>query len=77
MDEMYTTMPDGRIQSRLSLEQKAMLHRFMIQNPSLNEGKFTQDFTHHMAQRLWSKIAVKLNGIQGAQKTWIQWRRVT
>lgn len=76
MDEMFNTRSDAKVQTRLSQQQKTMLHQCMSQYPNLNEGKFSAEFSHHSAQKLWSKIAIKLNSIPGARKTWIQWRRV-
>lgn len=72
----FNEKPHARVHSRLSQQQKAMLYRFMHQNPNLKDGKFTLDFTQHKAQRLWSKIAIKLNNVPGARKTWLQWRKV-
>ncbi|KAJ6642424.1 hypothetical protein Bhyg_07372, partial [Pseudolycoriella hygida] len=63
------------MQSRLSQKQKLMLQSFMNNNPKLKEGIFTREFTHQSAQKLWSKIARKLNEVPGAHKTWQQWKR--
>lgn len=74
----YTHKPDHsvRIQSRLSKQQKTMLQRLVNNNPNLKNGTFNVDFSQTSAQRLWTKIAIKLNSIPGAQKTWSQWRKV-
>lgn len=65
-----------RTQSRLSKQQKTMLQRLLNNNLNLKKGTSTSDLSHVSAQRLWSKIAIKLNRIPGAQKTWMQWRKV-
>lgn len=66
----------ARMHSRLSKQQKMMLQRLMQNNPNLQDGTVTSDFTQNSAQKVWTKIALELNGLPGARKTWIQWKRV-
>lgn len=60
-----------------SAEQKSKLVELVNGDPQLKNGKLDQTFTKQDLQRRWQGISEILNGIQGVQETWIQWRKVS
>lgn len=65
------------VRNYITEEQKQLLIALVNSNPKLISGKFTSDFTKNKSQQLWTTISGELNQIQGAQKTWDRWRKVS
>lgn len=65
------------VRNYITEEQKQLLIALVNSNPKLISGKFTSDFTKNKSQQLWTTISGELNQIQGAQKTWERWRKVS
>lgn len=78
MDEPCKDVPcsSGAIKKQITAAQKVTLIEFVESNPELVSQKHSNQHTNASARRLWQKIAVKLNSISGASKTWEEWRKV-
>ncbi|XP_072944894.1 uncharacterized protein [Epargyreus clarus] len=59
----------------VTARQKKKLIELMTKHPELISCKVTQDFNYKDSQKLWQNIANECNSIQGARKTWRQWRK--
>ncbi|XP_045500595.1 myb/SANT-like DNA-binding domain-containing protein 3 [Colias croceus] len=59
----------------VTAKQKKKLIELMTKHPELISCKVTQDFNYKDSQKLWQNIANECNSIQGARKTWRQWRK--
>ncbi|CAH0556633.1 unnamed protein product [Brassicogethes aeneus] len=58
-------------------QQKNLLYSYMRRHPSLSMGKFSRNFTHKNAQRLWMELTETLNAVPGGSfKNWRQWRKL-
>ncbi|CAI6372165.1 unnamed protein product [Macrosiphum euphorbiae] len=55
--------------------QMKCLVDLMAHDPQLCSSKFTQSFTHKIAQQRWESIAVQLNSLPGAEKDWHKWKK--
>lgn len=60
-----------------SKEQKLKLVELVNGDPQLKNGKFDQTFTKKDAQRRWEAISTFLNKIQGPQRNWKGWKKVS
>ncbi len=69
---MNETADHSTLQTRLSNEQKALLQRLMNHQQNSEDTCSSQQ----SIQKTWSKIAIQLNKIPGARKSWAQWRKV-
>jgi len=56
--------------------QMKCLVDLMAHDPQLCSSKFTQSFTHKIAQQRWESIAVQLNSLPGAENDWHEWKKV-
>ncbi|KAG4079876.1 hypothetical protein HA402_015007 [Bradysia odoriphaga] len=60
-----------RVHSKLSKQQKTMLHSLVDNLPALQIGSIPSEDS----ENLWTKIATQLNQLPGPTKTWVQWRQ--
>lgn len=60
---------------RISQSQKDAIVDFMEINPDLRIGKFSRKFSKKVANSLWAKLTVKLNGVGPAKKDFKDWRK--
>ncbi|CAH0545675.1 unnamed protein product [Brassicogethes aeneus] len=58
-------------------QQKKLLYSYMRRHISLSMGKFSRNFTHKNAQKLWMELTETLNAVPGGSfKNWRQWRKL-
>lgn len=60
----------------VSYTQKETLIEYMMKHENLRKGAFTQNFTRKDQEKQWQEIALILNAMPGATRTWNQWRKV-
>lgn len=58
-------------------EQRTLLIEFMNKHPELLRGKLTSTFTLKHSVCLWNEITEILNAVNGANKSWKEWRKVS
>lgn len=59
-----------------SFQMKTLVELF-TKDLQLCSGKFTQTFTHEIAKQKWENIAIQLNALPGAEKSWDKWKKVS
>jgi len=62
--------------SRPTKSQMKTLVELLSNNPRLNSGKFSANFTKQIAKARWEDIANELNSLPGAEKSWEKWKKV-
>ncbi|GBP86958.1 hypothetical protein EVAR_64087_1 [Eumeta japonica] len=59
----------------ITAAQKEKLIQLLHNDVELRTGKFSANFTTKEAQKRWEQIAIILNSMIGAKKTWKLWRK--
>ncbi|KAL5234549.1 hypothetical protein ACI65C_001959 [Semiaphis heraclei] len=62
--------------SRPTQFQMRSLVKHMTKDPLLCAGKFSQSFTHKIAQKKWEIIAAELYALPGTEKSWDKWKKI-
>lgn len=63
--------------ANITSEQRTLLLEFMQKHPELLKEKLTSSFTLKDSVSLWLKITDILNSVNGANKDWKGWRKVS
>jgi len=63
--------------AKVTSEQNKTLTDFMSMHPDLVKVKHTEKFSNVIGTNLWQEITSQLNAMEGPQKVWKAWRRVS
>ncbi|XP_055691581.1 uncharacterized protein LOC129794752 [Lutzomyia longipalpis] len=65
-----------RKSAKPSLMQKKIIFEFMRSNPQFRDAKLGKTITQEERSKKWEQLGKRLNEVEGARKTWAQWRKV-
>lgn len=62
--------------SRPTNSQMRTLVELISNDKELCAGKFSKTFTYKVAKQRWENIAIHLNALPRAEKSWDKWKKV-